>query len=198
MNRERPNLVGIPVKQLCGVGLVVVVLMTAGCLGGGTGATGTTNATAGSMASVSFEKQPTSGQTVIVESVYLPEGGYVAIHDVGMKQDDDVGSVLGVSGYLTAGTHKNVPVGLFEVPGGNFNLSELQKSQTLVAVPHHETNDNRTFDFLITNGRADGPYTENGTVVAGFAYITVQSQTTQANATVNATANRPTAAQTVS
>lgn len=142
-------------------------------------------------ASISFDSQTTNGATVTVKSVSLPNGGYAAVHDVVRLENSPVGTVLGVSGYLKPGTHKNIPVGLFEVPGGKFSLERLSKSQTLSAVAHRETNDNRTFDYLVTNGREDEPYHVNDSIVVDTAYITVKPRTnataTQATTTANTT-----------
>ncbi|MFB6163671.1 MAG: hypothetical protein ABEJ31_00770 [Haloarculaceae archaeon] len=107
-----------------------------------------------------FAVQHTDGETVTIDSVYLPEGGYVAIHNGSLLSGDATGSVIGVSGYLEPGVHRNVEIRLYDVPGRTFDQDALQANQTLIAMPHHETNDNKQYDFVATDGQADGPYTD--------------------------------------
>jgi hypothetical protein len=164
------------------IGTVITALTTgafAGCTGGGnnTGVEGggtPTATTGGTQPTITFETQTTTGETVTVQSVSLPQGGYVAIHNVGDPRNIAAGTVIGVSDYLEAGTHENVPAGLFEVPGGNFSLDKLQNSQSLSAVAHQDTNGNQMFDFLTTT--EDGPYTVSSTIVLDIAYVTVRSR----------------------
>ena len=89
-----------------------------------------------------------------------------------MARDADIdvrfwlGSVIGVSNALDAGTHEPVTVPLFEdVPGAAFDTQRLTESQTLIAMPHRDTNGNGTYDFVASNGKQDGPYIDGGTVV---------------------------------
>jgi hypothetical protein len=127
-------------------------------------------------ASVTFDDQSTGGKTVTVASVTVSEGGYVVIHDSSLLDGAVLESVIGVSEYLEAGSHEDVTVTLFDVPGGEFETSMLEEDQTLIAMPHRETNDNETYDFLTTEGEVDGPYTEDGEAVVDEAAITVEAQ----------------------
>jgi hypothetical protein len=167
--------------RLLALGLVLLLLVSAGCVGpNDDDQENKVSPTATGTASVEFKKQSTNGTIVTVQSVSLTAGGYVAIHDLREHKEDPIGNVIGVSDYLTPGTHKNVPVGLFEVPGGNFKPSTLQHNQTLIAVVHHETNENVSdpmFNFVITNGREDDPYAINDYPVKATAFIIVQSKT---------------------
>lgn len=98
---------------------------------------------------VDIEDQATNGETVIVQSVNLSEGGFVVIHDSSIEAGDVVGSVIGVSRYLEAGSHQDVPVTL---------ARPLDASAVVVAMAHRDTNGNRVLDFVETNGAVDGPY----------------------------------------
>jgi hypothetical protein len=124
-------------------------------------------------ATVAFEDQETDGTTVTVDSVTIPEPGYVAIHDSSLLEDNVVGSVIGVSGYLEPGTYENVTVTLFDVPGGEFNETALTGDGVLIAMPHQETGDNQTYDFVRTDGAEDGPFTIDGQAVVDEAIVTV-------------------------
>jgi hypothetical protein len=124
-------------------------------------------------ATVTFDDQETDGTTVTVAAATLPEGGYVAIHDTGLLEGDAVGSVVGNSSYLPAGESENVSVTLTE---------PIAENQTLIAMPHRETNQandtaNATYDFVTSNGTADGPYLANGTPVTDSANVTVANET---------------------
>ncbi|PSQ42915.1 hypothetical protein BRD14_03865, partial [Halobacteriales archaeon SW_5_68_122] len=82
---------------------------------------------------------------MVVDDVYLPEGGFVAIHDASVNNGgaDVLKSVRGTSGYLEAGNHSNVTVTLDE---------PLEEDQTLVAMPHRDTNDDRKYSFVASGG----------------------------------------------
>lgn len=116
-------------------------------------------------ASVNFVDQRTDGTVVTVQSVRMNEGGFIAIHDSRLLADEPViaGSVIGVSEKLEAGFHERVEVVLYDVPGGvdNGNFEEgavLDADETLVAMPHFDTNDNGTYDFITSGGAEDGAY----------------------------------------
>jgi len=138
------------------------------------------NETAPENASVSFEDQESDGTTVTVDSVTLPSEGYVVIHDSSLLDGNVVGSVIGVSEFLEAGENEDVTVELFDVPGAEFNESALTEDQTLIAMPHQETTNNTTYDFVSTNGSADGPFVTtneaNETVaVTDAANVTIEA-----------------------
>jgi len=128
-------------------------------------------------ATVDFEDQESDGTTVTVQNVTVPEDGYVAIHNDSLLDGDAVGSVVGVSEYLEAGSYDNLTVDLFDVPGTEFNESELTENQTLIAMPHEETSGNETYDFISSNGTEDGPYTDDGEAVTDDAEITLVNDT---------------------
>ncbi|MFC6757078.1 MULTISPECIES: DUF7282 domain-containing protein [Haloarcula] len=134
-------------------------------------------------ASVTFDDQETDGTSVTVQNVTVPEDGYVAIHNDSLLDGDAVGSVVGVSEYLEAGSYDNLTVELFDVPGTDFNESELTANQTLIAMPHEETSGNETYDFVSSNGTEDGPYTDDGEAVTDDADVTVGNDTEDTNET---------------
>jgi hypothetical protein len=128
-------------------------------------------------ASVVFNNQSVSGTTVVVESVTMSEGGFVAIHNASLLEGNALGSVVGVSEYLSAGTHENVEITLFDVPGQNFAEDMmLEGSQTLIAMPHLDTNENEVYDFITSNATEDDPYVANGSAVVDSAFITVEKE----------------------
>ncbi|UPV98789.1 hypothetical protein M0R88_09615 [Halorussus gelatinilyticus] len=150
-------------------------------LGGGTVAASGTQ-TEG--AAVTLQNQESDGSTVMVASAAVPEGGFVAIHDLSLLEGEVLGSVIGVSELLDAGEHQNIEVTLFEgVPGAQFDQSALQETQPLIAMPHQNTNGNESYDFVSSQGEADGPYTRAGAPVVGLGYAIVQSETTMGGET---------------
>ena len=127
------------------------------------------------MASATFEDQSSDGSTITVASAALPDGGFVAIHDSSLLDGNVAGSVIGVSDAYDAGTAMDVEIPLYSaVPGGDYDQSSLQEDQTLIAMPHLDTNGNGTYDFLTSGGEEDGPYTQDGEAVVDDASITVE------------------------
>jgi type II secretory pathway pseudopilin PulG len=134
------------------------------------------NVTAEGEAAVSFESQATNGTAVTIANFTLPDGGYIAIHNESLLEGDAVGSVIGASEFFEAGTFENESITLFNVSGANFTETQLNETQTLIAMPHQETNDNTTYDFVATNGTEDGPYTSNGTAVTDNATVATEAE----------------------
>jgi hypothetical protein len=126
---------------------------------------------------VRFTPAGNDATNATVDRVFVPEGGYVAVHDNTLLQGDAVGSVVGVSEYLEPGVHENVSVPLFEgVSGAEFDENaSVEPGETLVAMPHQETTGNETYDFVASDGADDGPYTVDGEPVLGFAAGSEQS-----------------------
>ncbi|WP_324755996.1 DUF7282 domain-containing protein [Haloarcula sp. GH36] len=133
----------------------------------------TTSPTTTESATVSVSDQSTDGETVTVDSVNVSEGGFVAIHNESLFDGDAVGSVVGVSDYLEPGLHENVTIGLFDVPGASFDEDELTENQSLIAMPHLDTDGDETYGFVATDGAADGPYLDAGQAVTDSANVTV-------------------------
>ena len=128
---------------------------------------------AAATASVTFDDQSSSGEEVTVASATLSEGGFVTIHDSTL-QDDPFGSVRGTSEYLESGTSSNIAVTLDD---------PIEESQTLIAMPHMDTNDNQAYDFVTSDGSEDTPYTANGTAVTDEAEVTIEMPTETPTAT---------------
>ena len=152
------------------------------------------NETEAPTANVSFENQTSNGSTVVVDAVNSSDGTFVAIHDASLLEGNVIGSVIGVSEYLERGEHENVSVELFDVSGADFAASELTENQTLIAMPHLDTNHNGTYDFVATDGAEDGPYVdETGQPVVDDASVTVEAMeddvTNETNVTDNVTDN---------
>ena len=122
---------------------------------------------------VTIANQSSDGTTVVVESVTLEEGGFVAIHDETLLEGAVAGSVIGVSTYLEPGTYENVTITLFDVPGAEFDDRELEDGDLVIAMPHFDSGDNQRYDFVRTDGHFDGPYTADGSAVIDTATVTV-------------------------
>jgi len=120
--------------------------------------------TVSNQSTVRLGPQPTGGNRVVVRSVFLPDGGFIAVHDANLTKGEPRQSVVGHSSYLRPGLHRNVPVTLDE---------PVSEDQTLVAMPHHDTNGNRQFDFV--SGSGDAPYTKGGAPVTDAANVTVSA-----------------------
>jgi hypothetical protein len=151
------------------VALAVVIsagtVGVAGALDSGGGAADDDATDAEVVGSIAFSAQTSGGTTVTVDSVTVPDGGFVTIHDSSVGEDP-LGSVVGTSEYLSAGTHENVIVYLEE---------PLTESGTYVAMAHRDTDDDRVYDFVATNAGADGPYTDGGGAVIAQATVTVSA-----------------------
>ena len=146
------------------LGLVTLLSLVAGA--------GVAGAQQSNSAAVTLSAQASGGHTVTVDSVTLPDGGFVTLHDASLNDGDVLASVVGSSAYLEAGTHENVSVRLDE---------PISSDTTLVAMPHRDTNDNRVYEFVSANGGADGPYTADGGPVVDTAEVA-------ASATISASA----------
>jgi surface glycoprotein (TIGR04207 family)/PGF-CTERM protein len=107
---------------------------------------------------------------ITVDSVYLPDGGFVTIHDGSLQDGDTFDSVRGTSGYLDADTtHTNVVVTLD---------SPYTEDGTAIAMPHKDTNYNEEYDFVDSEGAEDGPYTDGGDIVVASASVTFEQTET--------------------
>ena len=82
-----------------------------------------------------------------------------------------------MSSYLAPGFHDEIEVTLFNVTGATFARDRLSTNQTLLAVSHRETNGDRTYDFVESNGAYDGPYFIGDTPVAETADVSVTPPT---------------------
>ncbi|WP_425492907.1 DUF7282 domain-containing protein [Natrinema amylolyticum] len=140
-------------------------------LAGTAGAAGAANASAPTAqehdhAAVTIDAQTSGGSTVVVDEVTLPDGGFVTIHDSSLGDGAVLGSVVGSSAYLESGTHEDVTVYL-EKP--------ISEDDTLFAMPHTDSDEDRVYSFVSSNGEADGPYTADGDIVMESAEVTVSA-----------------------
>jgi len=124
-------------------------------------------------AMVTFDDQESTGTSVTVAKAMLPEDGYIAIHDSSLLDGAVLDSVIGVSEYLEAGTHEDLQVHLFNVKGADFDMETLDEDQALIAMPHRETNDNETYNFVSSGGEEDGAFTKDGSAVVDKGMVTV-------------------------
>ncbi|WP_262178145.1 DUF7282 domain-containing protein [Haloarcula laminariae] len=144
--------------------LIALTVVTSGLAGVTAAETGTDAELAqqGDAATVTFENQTTGGETVTVDSVTLPDGGYVTIHGPSLADGDTLGSVAGTSQYLGPGTHDNVTV----------TLTDPVSEGSYTAMAHRETDGDRTYEFVASNASTDGPYTADGDLVVDSATVT--------------------------
>ena len=166
--------------------VVVSTLIALFALAGTVGFAGTAAADHGNT-SVTFDDQ-TATTTVVVSNVTLKNDGYVAIHDESIDPEYDAlgESIIGVSEYLSPGTHRNVTVTLYaDVPGQTFDRAQLAEDQTLTAVPYGETNaseGNTTFNWITHQGDPDvldSPYEYD---TGDFSFINDTAEVTVGNA----------------
>ncbi len=122
-------------------------------------------------ASVQFSNQETGGTDVVVDQATFSEPGYVAFHDLSLFQGDVLESVVGVTDRLDAGVHYETETELFDVPGADFEEDSLEGMGALVAMPHAETGDDETYDFVESDGEEDGPIAEAGLPVVDLAFV---------------------------
>ncbi|PSP85258.1 PGF-CTERM sorting domain-containing protein [Halobacteriales archaeon QS_6_64_34] len=144
--------------------LIALTVVTSGVAGVTAAETGTAaeQAQQGDGATVTFENQSTGGDQVVVDSVTVPNGGYVTIHGPSLADNDTLGSVAGTSQYLEPGTHDNVTV----------TLTDPVSEGSYTAMAHQETDGDRTYEFVASNGDVDGPYAADGGAVVDSATLT--------------------------
>nr|WP_281361601.1 BGTF surface domain-containing protein [Natronomonas gomsonensis] len=134
----------------------------------------------GDYAEVSITNQTTDGTTVTVDSVYVPDGGFVTIHDGTLLDGATFDSVRGTSDYLESGEHEDVEVTLDTPYEGD--------NGTVIAMPHQDSNDNEEYDFVTSEGEEDAPYLNaEGEIVLDSATLTVDTSTPTPTATATAT-----------
>jgi hypothetical protein len=133
---------------------------------------------------VTFKNQTTNGSTVTVESVTLPEPGFVAVHSGGyaIGPAPPEYSIIAVSDRLSAGRHQNVTIDISNAPPGNspgLNQSQLNTTETLAATAYQDSNGNQQFDFVQSDGADDVTVLASGDVVSDLARVTVPTPTPQ-------------------
>lgn len=119
-------------------------------------------------ASVDLENQQWS-DAVIVDEAVLSEGGFVTLHDIRLLRGAPFESVVGVSEYLTPGEHEDIEVPITDP--GNITSVEFPPAPPLIAMPHRDTNGNREYDFVSSEGGADGPYVAADSAIVDLAFV---------------------------
>jgi len=116
-------------------------------------------------AGVRFPEQSSGATSVVVDSVRLADGGFVAVYDGTAAVAPR--NVRGVSPYLDAGVHRTVVI--------EFDDPLFEPPDTMVAVPHRDTTGTETFAFVETDGRADRPYVDRaGDPASDTAQLTIR------------------------
>lgn len=119
-------------------------------------------------ASVTFHDQTTDGSEVQIASVTTSHGGFVVVHNTKLYTGPVEQSVAGVSQKLAAGTHENVSVPLEPA---------IEESQTLIAMPHVDSDDDGEFRYFETGRSEDWAYQdESGGAVTDEGEVGVEAE----------------------
>ena len=126
---------------------------------------------------VSFRNQTSNGSTVNVSSITLSEPGYVAISKgPTTSQLPNPGSIVGVSERLEAGTHRNVSIRLYGVPGQESQQTQLRSSQALTAIVTLDNGETGTYEYVSSEGATDIPVvSSSGLPIGSQAFVNVPS-----------------------
>jgi membrane-bound metal-dependent hydrolase YbcI (DUF457 family) len=126
-------------------------------------------------ASVRFTNQSTTGSTVTIRSVTLPDGGFLVVHNQNyLRGGDPLATIAGHSTYLSSGTHRNVTISL--------NRS-IEQSRTFVVTPSRDSNGNQRYDYVRSDGFQDVPYTSDSGTITDQAIVRQASDGTPPSST---------------
>ncbi|EMA44010.1 DUF7282 domain-containing protein [Halococcus saccharolyticus] len=114
-------------------------------------------------ATLAFPNQTTNGSTVTVGPVTLPEGGYVGVHRSLYNDSNATESAIGATDYLEPGSYTNVTVPVSSDDSG-LNATAQDRSVRLSAAAYSDSDGDREFQYVPSNGSEDEPYTDDGTV----------------------------------
>ncbi|MEF8784943.1 MAG: BGTF surface domain-containing protein [Haloarculaceae archaeon] len=107
----------------------------------------------GSVETMQFGEEAVGTDEATLESVELSDGGFVALHEGSAS-----GPVIGVSEYLAGGqSHSDVAISYDE---------SVSEETDVVAVAHHDTNENQAFDYATSGGSEDQPYATDSEQIA--------------------------------
>ena len=111
-------------------------------------------------ASAVFQDQKLGNNTLTVSEAYLPDGGFLTVHNQSYQRTGDpLTSTVGLSEYLPPGNHSNITVKVLP--------ESLNRSQTVTLRLTMDTNNNRQYDYVTSGGFNDTGYsTENRSKVA--------------------------------
>lgn len=125
-------------------------------------------------AAVKIDNNRTDLRSVVLESVTLPENGYIAAYGENFSLESPTNDTLvGRTQYVRAGEFSDVVV--------QFNET-LTENTTVTVMLHDETNGNETFDFVNQSG-PDGPYLDrNGSPIVDRALTQDNSTATEPGA----------------
>jgi hypothetical protein len=116
--------------------------------------------------SITFNDQQSSGQSVLIQSVTIPQPGFIVIYD-SSRSGNETNQIIGSFHLLGSGTFQDIPVPL---------NTPIDQSTSLTAVIHLDTNNNGQFDYVSSNGTQDPPLTRQGDRrIVDLAQITVQN-----------------------
>ena len=133
---------------------------------------------------IALANRTTNGTTVTVESVTLPDGGYVGVHRGPYDASNATSSAIGATGYLDPGSYENVTVTVGAVPG--VNATESNRTVRLSAVAYRDSDGDRRFQYVTSNASEDELYVDDGPVNAS-AVVTVETPAGNATPDTNAT-----------
>ena len=141
-------------------------------------------------ASIVFEDQQTNGSNLTVQSVTLPDGGWVVVHNASYTppQSNPLTSTVGISSYLDAGEHQNVTVELLN--------GTVARNQTLIARPSMDTNDDQRYDYIRSQGFQDVGYISGSQVLTDRAQVTVPANAAPTSSTASGATDASTSAVT--
>lgn len=159
-------------------------------------------------ANVTFSDQTVAnndgGPTVTIDRLEIEEGGYQSIHqysrfqfadgedpeeyDVPVPDELDnpiCESLIGITEYLEAGVYTDLEVPLFRsdspaVELGAASVGPLDESQVMIAIPHHNTTDEDTFncpddpstpDLFESGDEVDGAFQNGGRDVGNIGVV---------------------------
>ena len=115
-------------------------------------------------ATLAFPNQTTNGSTVTVGPVTLPEGGYVGVHRGPYNDSNATESVIGATDYLEPGSYTNVTVPVSSDDSGLNATTTQDRSVRLSAAAYTDSDGDREFQYVPSNGSEDQPYTDDGPV----------------------------------
>ena len=127
-----------------------------------------------STASVDFTDRETEAlateDIVTVDGSFIPQGGgFIVLHDsTELANQGAIPSIVGVSEYIGPNSIANsVDIALDE---------DVDETTTVGAMPHEDTDDDQTYDFVTSAGTEDTPYTLEEEPVIDYAFFDVEAQ----------------------